>query len=256
LVLELIDESIEAFLRATVPLSAADVDVSFEAPEREWSAKLNRPTVNLFLWDIGRSSERARSGVETIERNGRMVRRMALPMVELRYLVTAWTSDHRDERSILSGLLRSLLVHSSIPAQFRPDGLAGLDAPTISLRSSEKAQVDVFKTLEGQLKPAINIVVTTEFDLELETELAPPVVEFEVGISDRSTGARTSVRRIAGEVDVPGSVGLRVVSPRGSAVVNAASRFLVAAAPGDEISLLSEPVRTIVAPEQGGVVIR
>ena len=85
--LDLIDQTLEAFFRATVPLSAQDVDVSFEAPDREWSAKLNRPTVNLFLWDIRRSTDRARTGVEELERDGRLVRRLALPRVELRYLV-------------------------------------------------------------------------------------------------------------------------------------------------------------------------
>ena len=66
--LDLIDESLEAFFRATVPLDSTDVDVSFEPPEREWSAKLNRPTVNAFLWDIRRSTHRARTGMEALER--------------------------------------------------------------------------------------------------------------------------------------------------------------------------------------------
>ena len=61
--LEYIDESLELFLRALAPLSAADVDVSFQAPDREWSAKLNRPTVNMFLWDIKRSTDHASSVV-------------------------------------------------------------------------------------------------------------------------------------------------------------------------------------------------
>ena len=68
--LELIDDALEAMFRATVPLAARDIDVSFEAPERDWSAKLTRPTVNLFLWDIRRSAEHARAGVEQFERNG------------------------------------------------------------------------------------------------------------------------------------------------------------------------------------------
>ncbi len=36
--LESVDESLEALLRATVPLSATDIDVSFEAPDRTWAA--------------------------------------------------------------------------------------------------------------------------------------------------------------------------------------------------------------------------
>ena len=57
--LQLLDESIEAFLRASVR-SLADVDVAFEAPDREWGAGLNKPTVNLFLWDL-RLSQRLKA---------------------------------------------------------------------------------------------------------------------------------------------------------------------------------------------------
>ena len=118
--LDLIDTSLEAFFRATVPLSAQDVDVSFEPPDRDWSAKLTRPTVNLFLRDIRQSSDRARTGVEEVQRDGRLVRRMALPRVELRYLITAWTSDHGDERALLSGLMRALLAHGRSPSRSSP----------------------------------------------------------------------------------------------------------------------------------------
>ena len=82
--LDLIDESLEAFFRAGVPLGATEVDVSFEAPDRGWSAKLVRPTVNMFLWDIRRSATRARSGVEEVVRDGRTVRRHALQPDSLR----------------------------------------------------------------------------------------------------------------------------------------------------------------------------
>ena len=58
-VLAHIDESLEAMLRAAVPLSAVDIDVSFEIPDEDWAAKLTRPTVNLYLWDIRRSSNRS-----------------------------------------------------------------------------------------------------------------------------------------------------------------------------------------------------
>ena len=50
--LQLLDESLESFLRAEVPLGARDVDVAFDAPDKEWASQISRPTVNLFLWDI------------------------------------------------------------------------------------------------------------------------------------------------------------------------------------------------------------
>ena len=63
--LHLLDESLEAFLRATVPLPRREVDVAFAAPDRDWAARVSRPTVNLYLWDvrrkeIGRASCRER----------------------------------------------------------------------------------------------------------------------------------------------------------------------------------------------------
>ena len=113
--LHLIDAALEAFLRATVPLSAQDVDVSFEPPDRDWSAKLTRPTVNVFLWDIRRSTERARPASRRSSATASSSAAAPLPRVELRYLVTAWTSDHGDERALLAGLMRSILAHGEMP---------------------------------------------------------------------------------------------------------------------------------------------
>ena len=50
--LNLLDESLEAFLRAEVPLPSKNVDVSFEAPDSDWGAGVTKPTLNLYLWDL------------------------------------------------------------------------------------------------------------------------------------------------------------------------------------------------------------
>ena len=86
--LHLLDETLEAFLRAEVPLPR-HVDVAFDAPDGEWSAALSsRPTVDLYLWDVRRNTQRATT-------ESRWSRRTAagvpppLPRVDCRYLVTA-----------------------------------------------------------------------------------------------------------------------------------------------------------------------
>lgn len=251
--LDLIDEGLEAFFRATVPLDAADVDVSFEPPEREWSAKLSRPTVNAFLWDIRRSSQRARTGVETIERDGKTVRRMALPVVELRYLVTAWTSDHGDERALLGGLMRTILAHDEIPLDYLPDALGDGTAPSIVMARSGEEQIDVFKTLEGQLKPGINMVVVGPVDVGVVTPAGPPTESVAFSVSDQRGTARSSVRRVAGQVVDPDAVGAKVLGPGGAAVVNPAGQFLINAAPGDQIVIETDPPTTVTVPERGGI---
>jgi len=254
-VLEYIDESLEGFLRAMVPLSAADVDVSFEAPDRTWSAKLNRPTINLFLWDIKRTTERARTGMEEYEQDGIRMRRLALPRVELRYLVTAWTSEHSDERALVGGLLQTMLAHSAIPAEFVAQPLRTLSPLTVQLTRSGDANLDVFKALEGQLKPALDIVIITDVDTGLGRPTATGVSEIGLGITDRESGASVSSRRVAGEVRVAGAAGRTVLSPRGSTTIDATGRFLVRAQAGDTLTIELDQPRTITVPELGGVVV-
>lgn len=251
--LDLIDEAIEAFFRAGVPLAATEVDVSFEAPDRTWSAKLVRPTVNLFLWDIRRSASRSRAGMETVERDGQGFRRMALPVIELRYLVTAWTSDHGDERALLAGVMRNLLAHSHLPADFLPDAFDELRAPTLLMARAGEDHVDVFRALEGQLKPSISMVVVTEVDTDLLVPLAEPVTSIGVAVNDATTGASSSSRRVAGEAFLDGAVGAVVRGPDDATTVNSAGRFLIRARPGDELVLDTEPPRTVTVPDAGGV---
>src|SRR3954451_20564573 len=114
--LHLLDETLETFLRAVVPLPARDVDVAFDAPDGEWSAALStRPTVDLYLWDIRPNlAERDYGEVIIEEPDGRRYRRDPLALVDCRYLVTAWSSEVRDEQSLLGDMLSALLLHPMI----------------------------------------------------------------------------------------------------------------------------------------------
>ncbi len=258
--LDALDESLEAFLRATVPLDAQAVDVAFEPPERQWSAKLNRPTVNVFLWDITRSSDAARAGVETIERDGVKVRRMPLPRVELQYLLTAWTSDHGDERALLSGLLRAALAHQEIPPAFVAEPLQPLTPLTLSMPRRSDRNLEVFQALDGQLKPGIGLTVVAPVDVGVVTPTGPPVTGVELTVAERRPGAdghrrASTQRRVAGEVRDAAAVGAVVRSPHGKTTVNLAGRFLIAAQPGDEVVIDTDPPRTVVVPDVGGVVV-
>ncbi|MEX2628248.1 MAG: DUF4255 domain-containing protein [Ilumatobacteraceae bacterium] len=251
--LDLIDETIEAFFRATVPLGAADVDVSFEPPERDWSSKLNRPTVNAFLWDIRRGGSRSKSGMETFERNGETVRRMALPAIELRYVVTAWTSDHGDERALLAGLMRTILGHGRIPEEYLSGSLAELGAPEIFMARSGEEHVDVFRALDGQLKPGINLIVHAKVDTGLVVPAGPPTGGVDLATADSTGTARSEMRRVAGEILDPDAVGAAVISPSGGTTVNQVGQFLIKARPGDEVVIQTDPPRTVTVPETGGI---
>jgi hypothetical protein len=254
-VLHLIDAALEAFLRATVPLSAQDVDVSFEAPDREWSAKLTRPTVSVFLWDIRRSNRSEHAGMEELEVDGRLVRRLPLPRVELRYVVTAWTSDHGDERALLAGAMRAVLAHGEIPETYVPDALAGMPTMRLLMDRTNDQQPDFGTTLDGQLRPGVGLTVIAPVETDVYTPAGPPVDSIELSVQRTDSDARSTfaVRRVAGELTDPQAIGALVTSPRGSATVNAAGRFVIAAAAGDELTIATDPPVAVIVPVEGGI---
>jgi hypothetical protein len=252
-VLALVDESLESFLRATVPLSAVDIDVSFEPPTEEWAAKLTRPTVSVHLWSIRRSATRAITGVENFERDGVSMRRMALPRIELRYVVSVWTSEYEDERSLTGSMLTALLAHSDIPGTYLASGLEHLPAPIVTIARSDDTDVYNF---DSRMKATLQLCLTAVVDTGAGSPTATTVGEIALGVSDRTTGASDPpLRRIAGECIDPAAIGATVRSPTSVAIVNAAGRFLISARPGDEIVLEIEPPQTAIVPATGGVLV-
>jgi Pvc16 N-terminal domain len=237
--LHLLDDSLEAFLRASVPLPRREVDVSFDAPDRDWSARVSRPTVNLYLWDVRRNKDQREAGVEMVQgENGRPLRRPPLPRVDCRYLVTAWTSDVRDEHSLLGATLAALLVHPEVESKYLQGPYAGVKpVPTIEVAGTDgQDNSDFWSALGGQLKPGLDLLVTATVDAASLVAAGPPVFRYAVTTRRADTGARTSERRfVAGRSRE--EKGTRVVTRRGSGRVRADGTFLVPGEAGDEITV-------------------
>ena len=256
--LHLLDESIEAFLRAEVPLGPRDIDVAFDAPDKEWVAKLSRPTVNLFLWDMCRSSARMEAGLRPVMREGVLTREWAPIPVEFRYLITAWTAEHSDEHQLLGNLLRVVLANRTLPPEHMTGGLADLGETTMFMSSSaDRVQTDLWKALDGQLKPGIELVVTLYIDTGILEEAGPPTTGIDLATTDMrgESGDRNVRRRVAGEVSDPEAVGATVRAPYGVTTVNEAGQFLIQAQTGDEIVIETDTPKTVIVPENGGVVL-
>ncbi|NBS31174.1 MAG: DUF4255 domain-containing protein, partial [Actinobacteria bacterium] len=105
--IDALDRSLEAFLRRAVPLPASQIDVMFGAPDRDWTAQRNRPTVGLFLYSIVPATTRAASGLRERRVGGDTVRERDLPTMALTYVMTAWVSDPADEHRLLGDLMRT-----------------------------------------------------------------------------------------------------------------------------------------------------
>jgi Pvc16 N-terminal domain len=252
--LHLLDETLEAFLRAEVPLPARQVDVSFDAPDSEWGAAVTKPTVNLFLWDLRVNTAEREAGMEFVEEEGVRAWRPPKPRVDCRYLLTAWTTEVQDEHRLLGAVLTSLLRHHEIAAEHLQGEYAGvLPLPVVSVAHQEgDGSSDLWQALGGKLKPGLDLLVTATVDANVFQEAGPPVDRYDLVVSDRDRPERRDrLTSVGGRAD--DAAGATVTSPRGRATVDDEGRFLVRAEEGDEVTVGTDQPTSGKVGAKGGV---
>ena len=195
----LLDDALESFARSRIGFDDRALDVSFAAPDGEWSAALIKPTLSFYLWDVRPSETQAHAGMELVERDGVQYRRQALPRMSLSYLLTGWSADERDEHQLLGALLQAFLVPGDLPVEVLPAPLDLVQpAPSYTLASPRSdGRADFWSALGGRYKPGLDLVVTAAVDPGLAVPAGPPVERVEVTVTDRHLPVRTSTRRRA-----------------------------------------------------------
>jgi hypothetical protein len=190
--LHLLDDAIAAFLRAELGSAATGLDIAFAAPDREWSAGLSRPTVNCYLWSVTTAAQGNVAGFEQVVEGDRAFRRMALPRVDLRYLVTAWADDPNDEHMILGAALKVFVRPQLLEAEHLPRGLAALtQLPVIQLAGSHiDDRADFWTALGGHYRPGIDVVVTVPVEVGELLPLAPRPRRIAVAVADTTRPER------------------------------------------------------------------
>lgn len=195
--IQLIDSMLEAHLRAEVPLPVG-VDVAFNTPDKRWGATVTAPTVNCFLWDIRRSEDRAEAGRRLVRRSDGTTAAARLdPTIRFRYLVTAWASEHRDEHQLLGSVLRCVLAHDTVPAAHVPAPLGEVGPVEVTLAGGEPRPNDFWSSLDGQLKPGLEVVLTMLVPLGLEDALGPPITEFGTTVERKPVSEEAAPARAA-----------------------------------------------------------
>jgi hypothetical protein len=175
--LNLLDDALAGFLRVIVPLSAREIDVAFEAPDREWAAQLSRPTVNLFLWDVRPSLAEREHGLRVVTGDDGTHRREGpRPRIDCRYLITAWTTDVADEHALLGQVLAALLLNPILPAEYLKPRLVSDDLPRITLRTGgDTDSSDFWSAIGGQLKPGLDVHISLTVEAAAVQPAGPPV---------------------------------------------------------------------------------
>ncbi|MFJ1858558.1 DUF4255 domain-containing protein [Streptomyces anulatus] len=175
-----VDDVLRAMIRAEV-LEGRQIAVVFDAPTREWAAKVNAPMVNLYLYDIREDMRRRERGLhnEYDERGAIVARRRPPRFFKLSYLITAWTKRPEDEHRLLSSLLACLLRYEALPPERLAGSLAEVGAAvpmSIALPPPEdRSFADVWSALGGELKPSLDLVISVPVTASPVYEAGPPV---------------------------------------------------------------------------------
>src|SRR3954454_16155517 len=175
-----VDDALRTLLR-TEALDGSDIEVVLDAPTKDWAARRNAPTVDLYLYDIREDLRRRELGwSEETDPEGVVVARRAAPRwFKLSYLVTAWTQRPEDEHRILSSLLQCFLSHDALPDEHVTGALAatGLAVPvTVGLPPPEdRGFADVWSALGGELKPSLDVVIVAPIESGVVYPAGPPV---------------------------------------------------------------------------------
>ncbi len=167
-----LNETIKQLLTKRGAFDPAEVDISFEAPDREWSGSISKPTVNVYLYDIRENLQlRGTEWTVTKDDKGIITRKKTPSRIDLSYLITVWTNDIGDEHRLLWHVLATLFRYPDIPAELLSGRLAEQEyvirTTTIQPDGLLKNPADFWSALDNQIKPSINYIVTMPLDIDL-----------------------------------------------------------------------------------------
>ncbi len=162
--IEELDEVLRRLLTRELPVKNGEVNIEFHQPKREWSARLSRPTLNLFLHELHENNT-LRQTEWQIKRNGdgTATKKRTPVRMDLHYIITAWAAEIEDEHSLLSRTLLALFRHPTLPDELLTENLRDQPMP-IPLRVAEpdalRSPADIWSAMDNELKPVITCTVT------------------------------------------------------------------------------------------------
>jgi hypothetical protein len=164
-----LDETIRELLIRCVPLELAEVDISFEAPDREWSGRLSRPTVNCFLYDVRENLELRQTDWEVQRRsNGTATIRRLPTRIDATYQITVWARAPEDEHRLLWRVMAALFRNQAIPQDLLEGELKDqpfpLKAHVAQPHQSRANPAELWQALDNRVRPVLTYTVTLALD--------------------------------------------------------------------------------------------
>ncbi len=198
-----LNETLRELLLREMPVRKGDVDIQFELPKREWSSRLSKPTLNIYLYDILENIELRGSEQwsQFDNEDGTVTLRRNPVRINFYYLITSWAKEIQDEQHLLSVTLTTLLRQATIPELILPDVLKNQPVPirleVVQNKGLQKMS-DFWGTMDNDPHPGIRLTVT------LTVDPYPPVIAPRVSASEMRFGQTTPPDKDQGK-EVPTS---------------------------------------------------
>jgi len=181
-----LDETLRQLLIQELPVKNAEIEISFHQPKREWSTRLTKPTVNLFLYDLRENPTLRQPQWERIPPSGNggnpsgnhRARLKRSPMrVDCFYMLTTWAAEPEDEHRLLTRCLMTLFRFPILPGERLVGSLVN---PPFDIQAQLAAHdrltnpAEVWTALDNEMRPSVPYVITLALDPW--TEVSGPIV--------------------------------------------------------------------------------
>jgi Pvc16 N-terminal domain len=177
-----INQCLRDLIYARAKLLPSEVDVSFDAPTKDWVNSRVKPAISFFLYDLEENTELRHAALETVSVRGAGggnigVKRAPPRRFNLNYMVSAISTVVDDEHHLLWRVMSALLKNPVIPDEFVPESVKRLEIALhgrVSQPDDGPRPIDLWNSLETPPRPALLYVLTVPVDLE--TEFTAPLV--------------------------------------------------------------------------------
>lgn len=164
-----VSEALRELLYRELHVRKGDIEILFDLPKREWSSRLSKPTLNIFLYDFLENTELRGSEQWRKENNddGTVTLYRNPVRVNFYYLITSWAREVQDEQALLSSTLITLLRQPILPEEFLPEMLKHQPVPIRMEVAQNKGLAnlsDFWSTMDNDPHPGIRLTVTLSVD--------------------------------------------------------------------------------------------
>ncbi len=177
-----LDQTIEQLLVDELPIKNGEIDVKFDQPTRGWSARLSRPTLNFFLYDVRENNVlRQHQWERMVDVNGRIAataQQKRTPFrLDCHYVITAWAAEPQDEHRLLSRCLMALFRYPILPRQRLKGDLVAQPFDIMARLANHDRltnPAELWGSLDNEIRPSISYLLTIAVDPW--SEVSGPIV--------------------------------------------------------------------------------